>query len=130
MPESLASLLEWVRTGGMLGLLALSIKLYVDNRKLRLEESREDREGWGELIKLLREQVNRMEQELKEAAAKIKVLENERDSERAQVMALVNQLNRTQSLALKEAGTAAIVAPSTSAAIDKMLERKEEGADK
>lgn len=64
--------LAWVQSGASIGLLALCSKLYVDNRKLRLEEkkvdldeNKDERDGYGQLIKALRDDVADVREQLK-----------------------------------------------------------------
>lgn len=69
---------EWVRTGGTFGLLILAAKLFNDNRKLKLAERKDDRDGYGDLIDRLTGRVGRLEEseercrrELQEARGEI-----------------------------------------------------------
>lgn len=48
--EALEAARPWLSTGGILGLLGLCSRLWVVNRKLRITEKGEDREGYGALI--------------------------------------------------------------------------------
>jgi hypothetical protein len=52
---------EWVRTGGTVGLMALAAKLFIDNRRLNLATSKDNRDGYGNLIGLLEARVGRLE---------------------------------------------------------------------
>lgn len=47
----------WVSTTALLGLLGIAYRLYVENRKLRMAENKDDREGYGVLIKALQEDI-------------------------------------------------------------------------
>lgn len=52
---------EWIRTGGTLGLVVIAAKLFIDNRRLNLTQSKDNRDGYGVLIGLLEDRVGRLE---------------------------------------------------------------------
>lgn len=60
-----SNILNWIQTGGLIGLLALSVKLYIDNRRIRIEEKRADHQGFSDLIKALSEDVAGVREQLR-----------------------------------------------------------------
>lgn len=63
--------LAWIQSGASLGLLALCSKLYVDNRRLKIAENKDEREGWGQLIQLLEDRVSRLEKSEQECQRRL-----------------------------------------------------------
>lgn len=63
---NLGELADWIRTGGTMGLLALASGLFIQNRKLKLAEKKDDREGFGALIEALTRDITAVRQQLRE----------------------------------------------------------------
>ena len=61
----------WLSTGGILGLLGLCSRLWIVNRKLRITEKGDDREGYGALINKQNEVIERLDARVAELEAKI-----------------------------------------------------------
>ena len=98
---NLPEILEGARTAGTLGLLVLAVKLFVDNRKLKLAENKDDREGWGDLIKALRDDVQTVRRDHAECQQRLTAMERELDGMRKQMLAQSASL----ALRLTPAGT-------------------------
>lgn len=90
----------WISTAALLGLLTLAARLWIQNRKLRMQEKGEDRQGFGVLIDRLTANIERLEKKLIEAEDRIKTLEAERANEHALIVELLRQTNRTQAVAI------------------------------
>jgi hypothetical protein len=56
---------DWLRAGGVVGTLALLVKFYLENRKLRLQEKHDDRDGYGVLIQTLQADVTNVREQLR-----------------------------------------------------------------
>ena len=110
---SLADILEGARTAGTLGLLALAVKLFVDNRKLKLAENKDDREGWGDLIKALREDVGNVRREHAACQDRLNAMQKEIDGLHRQILAQSSSL----ALRLTPAGT------NAASAADRVVQR-------
>ncbi len=78
---------EWLRTGGTIGLLALAVKLYLDNRRLRLAEKSDDRQGYGALIETLTKDVAAVREQHRECEHEQRQLRLELDGLRRQFIA-------------------------------------------
>lgn len=100
MTESVEALRGWISTGALLGLLTLASRLWLQNRKLRMQEKGEDRQGFGILIDRLTANIERLERKLCEAEERIKTLEGERAGEHALIVELLRQTNRTQAISI------------------------------
>lgn len=81
----------WISTGALLGLLTLAARLWVQNRKLRMQEKIDDRQGFGELI-------NAMGAEMTRLRERVETLEKQRDGEHALIVDLLRQTHRTQAM--------------------------------
>lgn len=90
----------WVSTGALLGLLTFASRLWVQNRKLRMQEKVEDRQGFGALIEAMGKEISRLGTKLERAETRIQTLETERDREHALIVELLRQTNRTQAVAI------------------------------
>lgn len=51
----------WVGTGGVMGLCAFATRLWITNRKLKIDENKDDRDGYGVLIATMQEAIKTME---------------------------------------------------------------------
>ena len=67
----------WVSTGALLGLFGLAFKLHVENRRLRIAENKDDREGYGVLIKALQEDIIAVRAEHRRCEDRLSKIEGE-----------------------------------------------------
>ena len=66
---------RWVSAGGIVGMLALLIKFYLENRKLKLQERHEDRDGYGVLIQALQADVVQVREQHRECESRLTEVE-------------------------------------------------------
>lgn len=83
----------WVSTGALLGLLTLASRLWLQNRKLRMQEKIDDRQGYGGLIEAQGKELARL-------ATRVETLETEREGQHKLIVELLQQTNRTQAIAI------------------------------
>ena len=91
--DPLEILRGWISTGALIGLLTLASRLWIQNRKLRMQEKIDDRQGFGELI-------NAMNVEMARLRTRVETLERERDGEHKLIVELLRQTNRTQAVTI------------------------------
>lgn len=90
----------WISTASLVGLLGLAGRMWLQNRRLELknrelgmQEKVEDRQGYGDLIKAMGAEINRLRE-------RIETLETERAGEHALIVELLRQTNRTQAVSI------------------------------
>lgn len=83
----------WISTGALIGLLGFASRMWVQNRKLRMQEKVEDRQGYGTLIEAM---TARLESQDKRIAD----LEKNRDQDHRLIIELLGQLHRNQAVAI------------------------------
>lgn len=115
---TLEMLRGWISTGALLGLLTLAGRLWVQNRKLRLQERADDRLGYGTLIETLEKDVRGVREQHAECERRLSMMQGEIDGLRRM---FITQ-STVAAVALSPTATAA--AERTIAAIAK---RQEEG---
>lgn len=111
---------EWLRTGGMVGALGLAVKFYLDSRKMKIAEEVSDREGWGVLIRNLRDEVARLAEAHKSCEEGMHALRAEREQERAdrerEMAALRREIDgMRRELAQRDAAIIATMGPDSAA---------------
>jgi hypothetical protein len=67
----------WISTGALLGLLELARRLWVQNRQLRMAENKDDREGYGVLIRALQEDIVAVRAEHRRCEDRLSKIEGE-----------------------------------------------------
>jgi hypothetical protein len=67
----------WISTGALLGLLTLAYRLHVENRRLRIAENKDDREGYGVLIKALQDDIIAVRAEHRRCEDRLSKIEGE-----------------------------------------------------
>lgn len=77
MLEAIEAVRPWISTAALLGLLEFARRLSVQNRQLRLQENRDDREGYGALIKALQEDVIAVRAEHRRCEERLSKIEGE-----------------------------------------------------
>lgn len=83
----------WVSTGALLGLLTFAGRLWIQNRRLRMQEKIEDRQGYGKLIETMGREIDRL-------TARVASLETENERDHRLLLELLGQMNRTQAVAI------------------------------
>jgi len=113
---ALETLRGWISTGTLLTMLAFIARLWVTNRKLRMQEKVEDRQGFGSLIEALSKEVAALRDENNLLRREVRELHGLIDGMRRGDM---QARASAQVLELRAKGPDAIP-PGTAAALDRI----------
>lgn len=93
----------WASTGILGAILAAVVyfgkpvaRYLIESRKVRIQEKADDRQGYGSLIALLNDQVKMLSDRVGQQEKQIASLVIGRDRDHGLILALLQQLNRTQ----------------------------------
>lgn len=112
---ALETIRGWISTGALLGLLTLAGRLWVQNRKLRMQEKIEDRQGYGHLLAA-------QGAELKRLSERVASLEEEKARDHSLILELLGTMHRTQAVSILTSGN---LSPPLRRALQAMLETPE-----
>jgi predicted RNase H-like nuclease (RuvC/YqgF family) len=121
---AIEALRGWISTGALLGLLTFAARYLIQNRKLRMQEKIDDRQGFGTLIERLEANIERLERKLSEAEGRIKTLEAEREGEHKLILELIRQTNRTQAASILASNS---VSPAIRRALESTISPEQTG---
>lgn len=76
-PPTLETIRGWISTGTLLALLMFVARLWIQNRKLRMEENVDERAGYAALIKALTEDMTDVRSQHKECERRLSSLESQ-----------------------------------------------------
>lgn len=83
----------WITTSAIVALLGIAARLWVSNRKLRMQEKIEDRQGYGKLIEAMGKEIDRL-------SKRVATLETEKERDHRLLLELLTQMNRSQAVAI------------------------------
>lgn len=86
------SILPWLEAGGVVALVAIASRFYIENRRLRLQERTGDREGYRVLIDTFQATVGRLEERCERLEAKHSKCEEDLSEMRHQLDGVHRQL--------------------------------------
>lgn len=111
----------WISTGALLGLLELARRLWAQNRQLRLAENKDDRDGYGVLIKALQDDVIAVRAEHRKCEDRLSKIEGELMGFHRQALLQSQQAAAAlpASIAVREAGERAVEA------VNRAIDQKE-----
>lgn len=73
----ISNVLPYLETSGLLILVVIAARLYIENRRLRLQERADDRDGYGVLIKALQDDVLHVRREHRECQERLSRVEQQ-----------------------------------------------------
>lgn len=110
----------WISTGALLGLLTLAARLWIQNRKLRMQEKIDDRQGFGALIEALSGEVADLRVENGVLRREVRELHGIIDG-----IARGDLQARTSAQVLDIRANSTVIPPATAAALDRIEGKKE-----
>lgn len=107
----------WLTTGGILGILAFATRVWIINRQLSMKEKTEDRQGYGELIKVMQEQLKSMQESIGDLQRQLGECRAEHAASKQQVRDLTAQVEGLHRQLVKHSAEVAVQLPAASDAV-------------
>lgn len=108
---AIEALRGWISTGALLGLLTLASRLWLQNRKLRMQEKIEDRQGLAFVIEGMGKEIDRL-------SKRVATLETEKEHDHNLIVELLRQMSRTQAVSILASKT---VSPALRRALESTI---------
>jgi hypothetical protein len=128
--SGLEAIRPWLGTGGILGCLGFAARMWVVNRRLAMEEKKDDRQGYGELIEAMQKQIAALGRELVEVRNQLLECRDEHAAAKRQAKELSAQVDGLhRQIVMHSAATAVAIGSAASTPSMDAARRILEGSD-